>query len=207
MAAPKKQPKMCVDCEREPKKNGHPLWCGECWLRRQSIEVQAAACATRLAKVGEDQYRAVVPSSEWPSGRRWCAGCQTMRPLVDFKDGASRCIPCASTAAHRSRIERTYDISRIEYEELLKLQGNKCAICRGSFKSKRPAIDHDHVTNLVRGLLCDGCNNELLGSAASHGDFSSAGAIRILLAALHYLRNPPMSGRWRVDAAEIPPPF
>lgn len=52
-----------------------------------------------------------------------------------------------------------------EYNELLAKQGGKCAICgceeyivgRGG-EVKPLAVDHDHNTGKVRGLLCQNCN-------------------------------------------------
>lgn len=47
---------------------------------------------------------------------------------------------------------------------MLKEQDYKCAICGCSYteyKNKRNmefCIDHNHKTNIIRGLLCDGCN-------------------------------------------------
>lgn len=45
-------------------------------------------------------------------------------------------------------------------------QHGLCAICRmPERRTDRPlSVDHDHETNIVRGLLCDDCNN-LLGRA------------------------------------------
>ncbi|MEU7890254.1 endonuclease VII domain-containing protein [Microbispora bryophytorum] len=42
-------------------------------------------------------------------------------------------------------------------------QGGRCAICDQflSDSQKRPAIDHDHMTGVIRGLLCDPCNKGL----------------------------------------------
>jgi hypothetical protein len=122
-SAPRRKPKTCKDCGLHEKQLGHPLWCTDCWLRRQPVE------------------------------------------------------------------------------------GNRCAICRKEFK-QRPNLDHDHVSNKVRGLLCDKCNYELLGAAAAAGDPSSEGVVKLLLLAIHYLRNPPMSGRWRPgQAIHDEPPF
>jgi hypothetical protein len=206
-SAPRRKPKTCKDCGLHEKQLGHPLWCTDCWLRRQPVEVQAAACARRAAAVPPDQRREKVPEPEWPEGHRWCRACQSYRLLLDFKDDGSRCRACVATAAHGAYVERTYEIDRFDYDALVKLQGNRCAICRKEFK-QRPNIDHDHVSNKVRGLLCDKCNYELLGAAAAAGDPSSEGAIRLLLLAIHYLRNPPMSGRWRPgQAIHDEPPF
>ena len=58
-----------------------------------------------------------------------------------------------------SRI-RAYGISPERYREMLEEQGNRCAICGGENK-RLMAIDHDHKTGKVRGLLCDTCNLSL----------------------------------------------
>ena len=59
-----------------------------------------------------------------------------------------------------SRI-RKYGISPETYYEMLKNQGNECAICKGKSTRRAMNIDHDHKTGKVRGLLCDRCNLRL----------------------------------------------
>jgi Pyruvate/2-oxoacid:ferredoxin oxidoreductase delta subunit len=54
-------------------------------------------------------------------------------------------------------LKRLYGITRAEYEALLAAQDGKCAIC-GRASKKPLAVDHNHVTRQVRGLLCQGCN-------------------------------------------------
>lgn len=57
-------------------------------------------------------------------------------------------------------LRRAYGITSIDYQELLVEQNNKCAIC-GTDKcstGRRFAVDHDHKTKLIRGLLCKQCN-------------------------------------------------
>lgn len=68
--------------------------------------------------------------------------------------------------------------SKEDYYVLLGRQGGKCAICgysKRSAKDKRLAVDHDHDTGKLRGLLCGKCNTAigmlndsltLLGAAA-----------------------------------------
>lgn len=55
-----------------------------------------------------------------------------------------------------------------DYDALMRAQGGVCAICghperwmpKGK-KTQRLAIDHDHATGFVRGLLCRRCNQML----------------------------------------------
>lgn len=58
-------------------------------------------------------------------------------------------------------LRRKYGIDDIIYEEMLKSQEGVCAICAGVDKSRRLAVDHDHDTKKVRGLLCLRCNTKL----------------------------------------------
>ena len=48
---------------------------------------------------------------------------------------------------------------RYEYEELLIKQNNRCAICGVENEISKLAIDHNHKTLEVRGLLCHECNS------------------------------------------------
>jgi hypothetical protein len=44
---------------------------------------------------------------------------------------------------------------------ILKRQDFKCPLCEGSLRAtaaKTPALDHDHATGFVRGVLCVHCN-------------------------------------------------
>ena len=42
---------------------------------------------------------------------------------------------------------------------ILKMVNAKCKICKNKFERKRFVfIDHNHITNAVRGLLCPKCN-------------------------------------------------
>lgn len=63
---------------------------------------------------------------------------------------------------------KKYNISADEYTALLESQGGVCAICHKpeTVKSRHGkvqnlAIDHDHITGKVRGLLCFRCNTTL----------------------------------------------
>ena len=159
------EPKLCVKCTVEPKMAGHPRWCHECWLAKQPPQVKVDAAKARLSLVPEDRRRPRVPERDWPSGRRWCAGCQSFVRLVDCS--GSRCKGCASAAAHASMLKGTYRIAGrpftdADYDALMTLQEGRCYLCRRPAHKRRLAVDHDHATDEVRGLLCSdndfGCN-------------------------------------------------
>jgi Autographiviridae endonuclease VII len=84
-------------------------------------------------------------------------------------------------------IRRKYGITLEDYESMLKKQNNVCAICfkedmtieANSMRLKGLCIDHCHITNKVRGLLCNKCN-PMIGY--------SQDSIQILESAIRYLK-------------------
>lgn len=62
-------------------------------------------------------------------------------------------------------LKHLYGITHADYERMLEEQGGGCAIC-GSPTPRRKgrghlSVDHCHKTGVVRGVLCDPCNNGL----------------------------------------------
>lgn len=69
----------------------------------------------------------------------------------------------AYNKAHRhqtinAHLRRTFGISLEDYNTILERQHGCCAICHRPPTKTRLAVDHCHVTNKVRGLLCFTCN-------------------------------------------------
>lgn len=71
-----------------------------------------------------------------------------------------------------------------EYQKLFEIQNGLCEICKQpetakrNGKIKRLAVDHDHNSNKVRGLLCQSCNT-MLGKGRD--------SINLLKSAINYL--------------------
>lgn len=70
-------------------------------------------------------------------------------------------------AAKAITLRSKYGINLEQYEEILATQGG-CYFCGKPETANRPdapvhflAVDHDHATGKIRGLLCVGCNISL----------------------------------------------
>lgn len=161
-----------------------------CYLRNLPIGEQVAESRRRLAMVPEELRvkRSKKIEAHAPAGTSWCAGCQSFRDLEDFGKNATMCRACKSAKTHGTMVEKVYGITAAEYDALLKRQGGKCAICRATPRSIRLAVDHDHKSGAVRGLLCSRCNHDLMGAAWD--------SLAIAVALWHYLNTPPASGSW-----------
>ena len=64
-----------------------------------------------------------------------------------------------------TRLRKLFGISLVEYRLMHEAQNGVCAICGkpetrqcGKGKPNGLAVDHDHETGIVRGLLCGNCN-------------------------------------------------
>ena len=78
----------------------------------------------------------------------------------------------------------TYGLEPYDYQALFEAQNGLCAVCEQP--STRPlCVDHDHIVNRVRGLLCSGCNAGigLLGDS-----------VQGLIRAINYLESLPPEG-------------
>ena len=140
---------------------------------------------------------------------RECRRCGETKPLADFQvydttrgRRRHRCRPCENERVlnHRSAQREAdpegyagrqmaitrkhrYGVTPEDYARMLSDQDGGCAICGSTSprngKKVHLAVDHDHATGQVRGLLCDPCNNGL----ARFGDDPGR-----LLRAASYLR-------------------
>jgi hypothetical protein len=104
------------------------------------------------------------------SGR--CASCLETKPTSDFPSGNKKskrdeaykyayCKECHVDKQRSHRLFVLYRITSLEYDIILTHQGGVCAICKRPPTGNRLAVDHDHKTGLVRGLVCWTCNRAL----------------------------------------------
>ena len=119
-----------------------------------------------------------------------CNKCKQEKVLSSFskssanKDGlTTRCKECdniakkawsknnpekAYSSMRQNNLKTKYKVDLDWYEKQFKKQDFKCAICEtkenivvGSKNALNFAVDHDHETGKVRGLLCNQCNRAL----------------------------------------------
>jgi len=107
---------------------------------------------------------------------KWCSGCRQELDRSAFgrnraaSDGlTSYCKPCHNAKSRDTytrlygstreyHLRRRYGITGAQLDAMVEAQGGVCLLCR-----ERPAqhVDHDHLTGLVRGVLCSCCNQGL----------------------------------------------
>jgi len=105
----------------------------------------------------------------------------------------SSCKECLRIYYTLRNIEKRYNISKNQFEQMIKKQNNCCAICGVRFAdlfhphnreaftyhASAPRVDHDHKSGDIRGLLCEKCNL-LIGEAHEN--------TLVLVNAIKYLR-------------------
>ena len=96
-----------------------------------------------------------------------CVDCGLVFPSWWGQPRRKRCLGCYEADQLNKRAQANYGMGEGEYMRLLYWQGGRCWICRKFPRARALAVDHDHYTGAVRGLLCAsqnrGCNNALLG--------------------------------------------
>jgi hypothetical protein len=81
-----------------------------------------------------------------------CKACDNLRRAALKKKCPER--------VQNERLKRYYGANLEQYNELLTVQGGKCAVC-GKTPPGRMHMDHDHSTGKIRGLLCGTCNAKI----------------------------------------------
>lgn len=114
-------------------------------------------------------------------GKKFCPRCKEVKNHESFyttgqsNDGfASYCIVCYKSIdkKHFERkyykrdkekirgrnLQKKFGLTLEQYNQMAKAQDFKCAVCKQPETSKSLAVDHDHKTGQIRGLLCGRCN-------------------------------------------------
>jgi hypothetical protein len=80
--------------------------------------------------------------------------------------------------AREYHLRSKYGITELQYNKILQDQQGCCAVCRrraSTFKVHL-AVDHDHKTGEIFGLLCTHCNRYVIGRIRNPELFENAAA-------------------------------
>lgn len=96
------------------------------------------------------------PRSDHPSSRPDCKSCVRARRADYCKKNPEK----ARASWRKVTYRKNFGITIDQYDEMYAKQNGECAICctHQSELAQALAVDHDHETNKIRGLLCGGCN-------------------------------------------------
>lgn len=127
--------KPCVKCGAEDRYEG-----GGC-----------RACAQARAR----EWKKRNPEKVREGNRRWRT---VVRPEYHREYNRERY--AADSRPFKNRVlKMKYGITLAQYESMAAAQCGVCAICGNAEEDGRAlAVDHDHATGEIRGLLCGGCN-------------------------------------------------
>ncbi len=166
--------KRCPDCgvtkplsdfgRNAARPDGLAHYCRSCYRNRA-----AEAYRRKRARQGLE----VREPYDGPADHKRCAECSEVKPLTDFhraphQSGGYNCY-CKSCRKRQNRaahLKHTYGLSTADYDAMVAAQGGVCACCR----ERAPHhVDHDHVTGVVRGVVCFPCN-AAIGQFQDRGD-------------------------------------
>jgi hypothetical protein len=182
--------KGCLDCGG-PNPGRGARYCASCHEARQE---KVYLAQRQYANAWREKKRRAegVPERDLhldgPPGTKWCNFCNEHRDFDAYRVTAKGqlahlCRPCEKKYQRQRRLDREYGLSVEDYEEMLEDQLGLCAICLSPPDKRNLAVDHDHETGEVRGLLCTRCNRYLVGASDE--------SPMLLRRAANYLERPP----------------
>ena len=94
-----------------------------------------------------------------------CRICESEKSDDEFylRSTGTRRAECKVCFIERQRI-KNLGVCNTQYAAMLEEQDGRCAICRNDLdhaRNKKFAVDHDHRTGAIRGLLCTNCNTAI----------------------------------------------
>lgn len=108
-----------------------------------------------------------------PANHDYCKDCNEIKPIEQFPTSGVYCRKCLGVRQKnspnylengRKNSLKKFGLTIEQYDDINERQKGLCAICQKPETTKgklRLAVDHDHKTGIVRGLLCNTCNTAL----------------------------------------------
>lgn len=137
--------------------------CGEIKVKDLDFYPKKSYCISCAPLVQRELYEQCEKCKLWHKKGQHSRCHTDLTCIVCGVDGAHNpmfsekiCLKCKENERLRGAVKK-YGMTVEQFEDLFQKQGGKCAICKLTSK-RRLAIDHDHKTGRVRGLLCVTCN-------------------------------------------------
>jgi hypothetical protein len=119
----------------------------------------------------------------------------------DYAESQRACTRNRYVHVNAERLMSQFGMTIADYNALLARQNGACRICKTKPAGRRLAVDHCHLTDTIRSLLCNNCNlgvgnfkdNPALMRAAA--DYIEEAAARVGTPDCLYIRWPQASGR------------
>lgn len=151
--------KVCSKCQKEKQDEDFPEGRSRAWCKSCHREYQKDWSARNAAHLREKSKERYLKNKEKMSAaaKKW-----TAQNPEKHKGSRLRKYWPGATGAEAIR----------NYQDLFEKQGGRCAVCDRP-QSELPnalAVDHDHVTGKVRGLLCRRCNISVVGALDNYPD-------------------------------------
>lgn len=103
---------------------------------------------------------------------QWCKKCNTAWRKEWYKKNRIKILRKAKEnykpnpeKVRKYLLKSRHGLTIKQYDKILKSQNFRCGICGKHRKNEKRhfAVDHNHKTKKIRGLLCNFCNHKLLG--------------------------------------------
>ncbi len=180
--------KFCPECKQEKPITDYT----KCRTRSDGLCWRCKTCHNVWGKIRRQKLKERGGHDPDPTlETKRCSVCKSEKSISDFYksrnelDGYNRtCTPCwkkrqkvRGAAIRNQKRVKKYGITPIQFEDMLKAQGNKCAICPATIPTTQRGwmVDHCHDTGVVRGIVCSLCNL-MLGMAKDNPEVLRAGA-------------------------------
>ena len=132
-------------------------------------------------KVCEDEFvpknKAHIYCSPYCRGRSRELGDERRIKMNKYRaDWKERNASTVYTNYRDNHLKKNFGITLQQYDEILTKQGGGCAICDKTpeQEGRSLAVDHDHQTGEIFGILCYFCNNKVLGKKRNPALFQRA---------------------------------
>jgi recombination endonuclease VII len=144
---------------------------------RSGLQSECKIC--KSARLQGYRHRLQAMDKIDPGTHQVCKKCKENKPIEEFgirldtksgrKSWCKSCLRRSFEEERKRKLRSAYSLSREEYQQMLTDQQGVCASCHQPETSihhrtgqvMELAVDHCHVTDAVRGLLCQRCNRAL----------------------------------------------